>query len=74
MLILSVDGSVDVADFQAQHLLADEGTYHRLQPTLNQEVALDDVDKLDLLCDFADGVNLQPTVEWLSRQVGSITS
>lgn len=62
-----IQGGVDVAHYQAMHFLADEGTYHRLQPVLTEKVDLDDVGKLDYLLDFADQVNLDDTVAWLRK-------
>ena len=74
LLVPFVDGSVDVADFQARHFLESERTYHRVQPDLDEEIALDDVSRLDDLIAFADAVDLAPTIEWLSLQLGSTTS
>jgi predicted acylesterase/phospholipase RssA len=69
LLIPFVDGSVDVAHFQAYHFLKDEGNYHRLQPELPREIDLDDVTALDELIALADKVDIGPAVEWLTRQV-----
>jgi len=74
LLIPFVDGSVDVAHFQADHFLKDEGTYHRLQPELPEEIDLDDASRLDDLIKWAQDVDLDATVEWLTLQVGPITS
>jgi len=74
LLVPFVDGSVDVADFQARHFLQSERTYHRVQPDLPEEIDLDDVSQLDGLIALADQVDLAPTIEWLSHQLGSITS
>lgn len=68
-----VDGGVDVAHFQAQQFLEDEGTYHRLQPVINKEVEVDDVAQLDYLNEVADQVDLGPTLEWLTQQMGLST-
>ena len=69
-----VDGSVDVAHYQAENFLKDEGTYHRIQPELPEEIALDDASRLDDLIAWAQEFDLDPTVEWLTLQVGPITS
>jgi hypothetical protein len=69
-----VDGSVDVAHYQADKFLADGGSYHRIQPTLYEEIELDDTSKLDHLMDMADNVDIRPAVAWLTREFGSITS
>ena len=68
-----VDGSVDVADFQARNMLGDDGAYHRLQPSLIEEIDLDDVARLDDLIDYAEEVDIGPTVKWLSQHLGSTT-
>jgi len=65
-----IDGGVDVADYQARHFLADEGTYHRLHPELGEEIPLDDVARLDDLCEFAESVDLTSATSWLAAQVG----
>lgn len=69
-----VDGSVDVADYQARQFLQDEGTYHRLQPELPEEIELDDTDRLDEMAELAQAVDLEPTISWLTQQVGPTTS
>lgn len=74
LLVPFVDGSVDVADFQARQFLGAEGTYHRLQPKLYEEIELDDVSKLDYLMEWADQVDLQPTIDWITSQVGPVSS
>ena len=62
-----IDGGVDVAHYQAQQLLEDEGTYYRLDSILDDDVGLDDVDKLDYLLDFADDVDIQEAANWLRK-------
>jgi predicted acylesterase/phospholipase RssA len=74
LLIPFIDGSVDVAHFQAHHFLKDEGTYFRLQPELQRAIGLDEVSALDELIGLADRVDIGPAVEWLSKQVGRTTS
>jgi patatin-like phospholipase/acyl hydrolase len=74
LLIPFVDGSVDVAHFQASKFLGDEGTYHRLQPELTEEIALDDVSRLDDLIEVAEALDLGPTIKWITHQVGPTTS
>ena len=73
LLIPFVDGSVDVAHYQASTFLKSEGTYHRVQPNLVEEIDLDDVSRLDDLIDFANQVDLDPTIEWITQQVGPVT-
>ncbi len=62
-----LDGSAGIADFQCRQLLGER--YHRLAPTFPSDVnvPLDDVKRIPYLVEFASGVSLAGTVDWLKR-------
>lgn len=60
---LVIDGVSDVADFQCRQVLG--GHYFRLQPLLPRRIDLDDWQSVPDLLAIADGVDLEPLVDWL---------
>lgn len=67
ILDLMLEGVGDVADFQCQQILEDR--YSRLAPVFPPDVVvdLDDDGKIGYLVDFANTVELAPTLAWLAR-------
>jgi patatin-like phospholipase/acyl hydrolase len=61
---IMINGSVDVAAYQAERLLGER--HHRLSPILPEPIALDAVDKIELLRTIAGRVDLDATARWLS--------
>jgi hypothetical protein len=68
LLDIMFEGVGDVADFQCKQILEDR--YNRLAPVFPPEVVvdLDDDGKIDYLVDFANTVELAPTLAWLARE------
>lgn len=67
ILDLMLEGVGDVADFQCRQILEDR--YSRLAPVFPPDVVvdLDDDGKIDYLVDFANSVEIAPTLAWLAR-------
>ncbi len=66
LISIMLDGTNGIADFQCEQILGDR--YFRLAPTFPQgtTIAMDDVDRIPELIDFANDVDLEPLVEWLA--------
>lgn len=66
LISIMLDGTNGIADFQCEQLLGDR--YFRLAPTFPQgtTIAMDDVDRIPELVDFANALDLEPLVEWLT--------
>jgi hypothetical protein len=60
-----LDAGIEVTDFQCAQLLG--AHYHRVDPPLPGPVALDEPDKLPLLTQLAQSVDLAPTQQWLKE-------
>ena len=58
------DGSVEAAHFAAKGMLRDR--YHRVNPTLPEDVDLAAYEKIPLILSVADAMDLDPTVEWIN--------
>jgi patatin-like phospholipase/acyl hydrolase len=67
LINLMLDGISGIADYQCSQMLRDR--YHRLAPVFPPEVSIpmDDLDKIPYLIDFAENLELEPTVRWLRR-------
>jgi len=65
LIALMVDGMMGVADYQCARLLQDG--YFRLAPILPERIGLDDVDKIADLVKYAQDVDIQGAVAWLTR-------
>jgi patatin-like phospholipase/acyl hydrolase len=67
LINLMLDGVSGIADYQCSQMLRDR--YHRLAPVFPPEVSIpmDDVDKIPYLIDFAENLDLRPTIRWLRR-------
>jgi prostaglandin-endoperoxide synthase 2 len=67
-LRLTGDGTVGIADYQCNRLLGEE-RYHRIEPTFAPGLTfeLDDLDRIDDLKAFANGLDLEEHVAWLER-------
>ena len=66
LISIMLDGTNGIADFQCEQILGDR--YFRLAPTFPQgtTIAMDDVDRIPELVDFANALDLEPLVEWLA--------
>ena len=66
LISIMLDGTNGIADFQCEQILGDR--YFRLAPTFPQgtTIAMDDVDRIPELIEFANGLDLGPLAEWLS--------
>jgi hypothetical protein len=65
LLDLMLDGVNGIADYQCTQLLGDH--YCRVAPTLppDKSIGMDAVDQIPYLVEFANGLDLSATVEWL---------
>jgi patatin-like phospholipase/acyl hydrolase len=65
LVSLMLDGVAGIADFQCRQILGRR--YHRLAPVFpaGTSVPMDAVDRIDYMIDFARGVRIEPTVEWI---------
>ncbi|WP_028402240.1 patatin-like phospholipase family protein [Ectobacillus panaciterrae] len=66
LLSVMLNGSVEADSLYSQCLLGNR--YHRLNPMLSENVALDDVKAYDLLVETALSANLQPTIQFLRHE------
>ena len=60
-----LDGVNGIADYQCRQIL--DQRYHRLAPTFppDIEVAMDDVDRIPWLVEFAEGLDIAHAAEWI---------
>jgi patatin-like phospholipase/acyl hydrolase len=67
LINLMLDGVSGIADYQCSQMLRKR--YHRLAPVFPPEVSIpmDDVEKIPYLIEFAENLDLRPTVRWLRR-------
>jgi patatin-like phospholipase/acyl hydrolase len=65
LISLMLDGSAGIADYQCSQMLRE--SYHRLAPVFTSGVSIpmDAVKKIPDMIEFADGVRLHATVDWL---------
>jgi predicted acylesterase/phospholipase RssA len=65
LLDVMLDGVNGIADYQCTQLLG--GHYHRVAPTFpaNKSIGMDAVDQIPYLIDFANGLDLSATADWL---------
>lgn len=66
LISVLLEGSMEVVDYQCAQLLG-FGRYHRLAPSLRENIAWDDVAKIGRLIHLANQVNLAPTIAWLQQ-------
>ncbi len=64
---LMADSQMGVSDYQCRRLLG-SSRYHRLGPLLPQPVNIDEADKMDDLIDYAEAVDIGPTVAWIQKR------
>jgi len=59
--------ALGIADYQCRQLLGDR--YHRLAPVFpaGVAVALDAVDRMDYMVEFAEGVDISASLAWLGK-------
>jgi patatin-like phospholipase/acyl hydrolase len=69
LLKVLLDASVPSAHFSSKGNLAER--YHRIQPTLPEEIALDDVSKIPLLKALADSIDISDSVSWLKKNIAA---
>jgi patatin-like phospholipase/acyl hydrolase len=67
LINLMLDGTAGIADYQCRQLL--DKRYHRLAPVFPSDVSvpLDAVERIPYMIDFAAGVPLATTIDWLKR-------
>jgi hypothetical protein len=60
-----LDGTSGIADYQCAQILRER--YHRVAPTFppDREIGMDAVDDIPYLVEFAEQVDLEPTIEFL---------
>ena len=65
LISLMLDGSTGIADYQCDQILRER--YHRLAPVFPPDVsiAMDAVDRIPYMIDFAEGLDLGSTIAWL---------
>ena len=67
---LMLDGVAGIADYQCHQIL--HSRYHRLAPVFpeSSSVAQDDTDKIPYLLNFAQKLDVKPTIDWLRKNWG----
>jgi patatin-like phospholipase len=65
LIDVMLDGVNGIADYQCTQLLGEH--YHRLAPTFppDKSIGMDAVDQIPYLIDFANGLDLSATADWL---------
>ncbi len=68
LISIMLDGVNGIADFQCEQILGEH--YFRLAPTFPRgtSIAMDDVDRIPELVAFAEGLDLEPLVAWLTAE------
>jgi hypothetical protein len=61
-----LDGEMGVNNYQCMQILGPE-RYHRLSPILSEPIGLDDAKAIPDLIQFAEEVDIEPTVEWINQ-------
>jgi patatin-like phospholipase/acyl hydrolase len=61
-----LEGSMDAQNYECSRVLG-MAQYHRLNKPLPEPVELDDVDSMDELVQFANNVDIAPTVAWIEQ-------
>lgn len=64
---LMVDSQMGISNYQCMQLLGNS-RYHRLAPLLPQAVNIDEGQKISDLINFAEAVNIDPTVKWIQKR------
>jgi patatin-like phospholipase/acyl hydrolase len=67
LISILMDGVSGIADFQCRKLL--KSNYHRLAPVFppGLKIEMDDIDQIDLMVDFAKGIDISETVQWIKQ-------
>ncbi len=67
LISLMLDGISGIADYQCHQMLRDR--YHRLAPVFPPDVSIpmDGVKKIPYMIQFAEGLDLHPTIRWMRR-------
>jgi patatin-like phospholipase/acyl hydrolase len=67
LINLMLDGISGIADYHCQQMLRDR--YHRLAPVFPPDVSIpmDAVKKIPYMVQFAEGLDLGPTVRWMKK-------
>ncbi len=65
LISIMLDGSTGIADYQCRQMLSER--YHRLAPVFPPDVSIpmDDVGRIPYMINFAEGLHLRRTIEWL---------
>jgi uncharacterized protein len=64
LITLMLDGEIGVNHYESMQILGPD-RYHRLAPILPEPVNLDEVDKIPELIEYANDVDIKPTVDWI---------
>jgi patatin-like phospholipase/acyl hydrolase len=67
LLGIMMDGTIGIADYQCRQLLGER--YHRVAPAFapGEAFALDSVDRIPEMVEFAEKVDIAPAAKWLRR-------
>lgn len=63
---IMLEGSMDAQNYESERILGLE-QYHRLNTVLPEPIELDDVEDMDKLIQYANAVDIAPTVAWLEQ-------
>jgi hypothetical protein len=65
LISLMLDGTAGIADYQCRQMLRER--YHRLAPVfpVGVTVAMDDINKIPYMVEFAEALPIEDTVNWL---------
>ncbi|MCP4360993.1 MAG: hypothetical protein GY796_23550 [Chloroflexi bacterium] len=61
---MMLEGSMDVQNYECGRILG-PSQYHRLAEPLPEPIELDEVEEMDKLVQFANEVDIEPTVDWI---------
>jgi len=64
LITLMLDGEIGVNHYESQQILGRK-RYHRLAPILPEPVNLDEKDKIPELIEYANKVDIRPTIRWI---------
>lgn len=71
LLDLLLDGDSVTTEMVMFYLLGSSGMYHRLEPMLPCQVALDDTTSMDMLAKYAYDVDLTETLKFVDKKFGN---
>jgi patatin-like phospholipase/acyl hydrolase len=65
LIPIMLDGLMGVADYQC-HAILQEARYFRLAPLLKEEIAIDEIAKVDRLVTLAEAIDISAAADWLA--------